>query len=160
MLKLLKVLNETEINTVAQLAHRIWNNYYPEIIGQEQVNYMLQKFYDIEALEQQIKSGQSFYLIENQHNTIGFVSVSKKEEGLMFIHKFYVDSNQQNQGIGFKVFEMIKSMHPQLGFELTVNRQNMKAINFYFKIGFKIKEVADFDIGNGFVMNDFVMKYQ
>ena len=66
MLKLLKVLNETEINTVAQLAHRIWNNYYPEIIGQEQVNYMLQKFYDIEALEQQIKSGQSFYLIENQ----------------------------------------------------------------------------------------------
>jgi ribosomal protein S18 acetylase RimI-like enzyme len=43
-------------------------------------------------------------------------------------------------------------------FSLTVNRQNFKAINFYFKNGFVIDEVADFEIGNGFVMNDFVMK--
>jgi hypothetical protein len=40
---------------------------------------------------------------------------------------------------------------------LTVNRKNYKAINFYFKNGFTIKEIADFDIGNGFFMNDFIM---
>jgi ribosomal protein S18 acetylase RimI-like enzyme len=40
---------------------------------------------------------------------------------------------------------------------LTVNRENYKAINFYFKLGFKIEKVADFDIGQGYVMNDFVM---
>jgi hypothetical protein len=41
-----------------------------------------------------------------------------------------------------------------------VNRQNYKAINFYFKLGFKIQTVADFDIGNGYVMNDFVMVFE
>ena len=43
-------------------------------------------------------------------------------------------------------------------FKLTVNRQNFKSINFYFKNGFTIESVADFDIGNGYVMNDFIMK--
>ena len=43
-------------------------------------------------------------------------------------------------------------------YTLTVNRQNYKSINFYFKNGFIINEIADFDIGNGYVMNDFVMK--
>jgi ribosomal protein S18 acetylase RimI-like enzyme len=40
---------------------------------------------------------------------------------------------------------------------LSVNRQNFKSINFYFKNGFKIKSVEDFDIGNDYEMNDFVM---
>ena len=43
---------------------------------------------------------------------------------------------------------------------LTVNRQNFKSINFYFKNGFKIDHVEDFDIGNGYVMNDFVMLWE
>jgi ribosomal protein S18 acetylase RimI-like enzyme len=43
---------------------------------------------------------------------------------------------------------------------LQVNRQNYTAINFYFKLGFTIERVADFDIGHGFFMNDFVMLKQ
>jgi len=40
---------------------------------------------------------------------------------------------------------------------LQVNRQNYKAVNFYFKMGFIIESVGDFDIGGGYFMNDFVM---
>ena len=40
--------------------------------------------------------------------------------------------------------------------QLQVNRNN-KAKSFYEKIGFKVIEEADFDIGNGFFMNDYVM---
>ena len=43
---------------------------------------------------------------------------------------------------------------------LTVNRKNFKAINFYFKQGFIIEEVKDFDIGNNYEMNDFIMLYK
>jgi ribosomal protein S18 acetylase RimI-like enzyme len=49
--------------------------------------------------------------------------------------------------------------HPKT-IRLTVNRQNFKSINFYFKLGFKIEKVADFDIGNGYFMNDFVMLWK
>jgi hypothetical protein len=37
---------------------------------------------------------------------------------------------------------------------------NYKAINFYFKNGFTIEKVADFDIGDGYFMNDFVMIWE
>ena len=41
-----------------------------------------------------------------------------------------------------------------------VNRMNYKAVNFYFKSGFTIEKVADFDIGDGYFMNDFVMIWE
>jgi ribosomal protein S18 acetylase RimI-like enzyme len=39
---------------------------------------------------------------------------------------------------------------------LQVNRNN-PAVHFYQKQGMEIVETADFDIGNGFFMNDFIM---
>jgi len=43
---------------------------------------------------------------------------------------------------------------------LQVNRQNYKSVNFYFSVGFKIIQVADFDIGEGWQMNDFIMEWK
>jgi RimJ/RimL family protein N-acetyltransferase len=63
--------------------------------------------------------------------------------------------------MGEKVYEQILALHPQIQtFRLTVNRKNFKSINFYFKLGFKIESVEDFDIGNNYFMNDFVMKWE
>ena len=75
-----------------------------------------------------------------------------------FLHKFYIDNQKQRSGIGAELLQYVIStlITPQT-IELTVNRQNYKAINFYFKNGFVIKETADFDIGNGYFMNDFIM---
>ena len=39
---------------------------------------------------------------------------------------------------------------------LQVNRHN-KAKQFYDKLGFKVLKMADFDIGRGYFMNDYVM---
>jgi ribosomal protein S18 acetylase RimI-like enzyme len=64
------------------------------------------------------------------------------------------------KGYGAKVMGEIKEKFKGSRLSLTVNRQNYKAINFYFKEGFRIKEVADFNIGNGYVMNDFVMVFE
>ena len=69
-----------------------------------------------------------------------------------------MDTDLQREGVGSQLFECVLSdIQAAETIELTVNRQNYKAINFYFKNGFKIKEVADFDIGNGYFMNDFIM---
>ena len=40
---------------------------------------------------------------------------------------------------------------------LTVNRRNIKAINFYFKAGYQIRSAVDISIGRGFTLNDFIM---
>ncbi len=146
---------------IAALARKIWNVHYPPIVGQAQVDYMLERFYDLDSLRKQLDEGQTFYLIGNGDKHVGFIAVSRKGPHNFFIHKFYIDTDEQGKGLGKLVFDQIlrlfESQPPVI--QLTVNRQNHKAINFYFKIGFRIKEVADFDIGNGYLMNDFVMEW-
>lgn len=163
MLELEKVEGKN-LETIAKLAYQIWNIHYPPIVGQAQVDYMLQRFYNLDALKKQLAEGQQFYLINNKSKPIGFISISHKDQGNYFIHKFYIDSAIQGKGYGEQTFEIIKQMigtkETAFTIQLTVNRQNYKAINFYFKLGFIIKEVADFDIDNGYQMNDFIMEWK
>lgn len=148
-----------ELPEVAALAKTIWNDHYPAIIGQEQVNYMLGKFYSLPSLEEQTGKGQVFYFIVADGVKQGFVSVTftpEKEE--LFIHKFYILTQKQQSGWGTLSLNAVEKLYPQTRYlRLTVNRQNFKSVNFYFKNGFIIEQVADFDIGQGYVMNDFVM---
>ena len=43
---------------------------------------------------------------------------------------------------------------------LTVNRRNTGSIAFYERRGYVIRESAVFDIGGGYVMDDYVMEKQ
>lgn len=155
--------NESELSQIADLAKQIWYDHYIKIIGREQVDYMLKKMYAIDALNQQIREGQEFYFIQFNNKHLGFVSISNKGDGQWFIHKLYIQSSEQNKGLGSMVMNELwstllnKDTHTKLTIKLTVNRQNYTSINFYFKHGFKIEEVADFDIGDGYFMNDFIM---
>ncbi len=159
----LTLVQEEELPIVASLAAKIWQVHYPPIVGQEQVDYMLKRFYEFEALKKQHTEGQDFYLINKDNRNIGFISVSQKGVSNFFIHKFYMVASEQAKGLGEIVFVLIKTLfrsRERMTIELTVNRQNFKAINFYFKLGFRIKEVANFDIGDGYLMNDFVMEWK
>lgn len=146
---------------IQALANEIWWKYYPPIIGYKQVQYMLDKFYSLESLNAQLKElHHQFFLIQSHNKNIGFVSIENKGRNKYFIHKFYILQNHKNKGFGTKVFNKIKKIFQPDEIRLTVNRQNFKAINFYFKNKFYIESVEDFDIGNGFFMNDFIMVWK
>lgn len=155
----IKKSNENDFEIIANLAKYIWNHHYVPIIGIEQVNYMLEKIYSKENLLEQINlKKHDFYLVALNDLPIGFISVSFENITDLWIHKFYISQDHQAKGIGERVFyEVLKIINEPKQIRLTVNRQNYKSINFYFKLGFKIEKVADFDIGNGYFMNDFVM---
>lgn len=154
----LKKAATADLALITTMARPIWQQHYVPIIGQEQVDYMLQLMYSPEKLEQQLQDGHVFYLIETDGVMQGYVSVSSKTPGDYFIHKFYLESTGRGKGTGSQVFELLLA---ELGtvktIRLTVNRKNFKAVNFYFKTGFRIEEVKDFDIGSGYLMEDFVM---
>lgn len=158
MIKLLPA-NPSDILIIYNLAVKIWNHHYVPIVGQEQVDYMLAKIYSSEDLTLQMtEKKHQFYLIEIDEDIRGFISVSGEED--MFIHKFYIDQDIQGKGHGAETFHELLGLYSAVNsFALTVNRSNYKSINFYFKLGFKIDHVADFDIGQGYFMNDFVMKW-
>lgn len=158
--QLLKATAE-DIQEIAKLAEKIWMVHYPPIIGMQQVNYMLGKMYSPSALREQMEKGQEFYFIRYSGKNIGYFGVSNEQPDELFIHKFYIDSSEQGKGIGMKAFQSIISLYSACSSaRLTVNRHNYKSINFYFKAGFVISEVKDFDIGDGYQMNDFIMLWK
>lgn len=156
---MLQLAQKSDIQTIQILAKTIWNEHYVPFIGQAQVDYMLDLFYAPTAILEQMTAGQQFYLIEADAVQVGFLSISKKEIGEYFIHKFYI--NGRRKGLGATVFAAILVQYKDIEtIHLTVNKHNFKAINFYFKMGFVIEKTAIFDIGNDYVMDDFVMVFR
>jgi GNAT superfamily N-acetyltransferase len=76
------------------------------------------------------------------------------------LNKIYILPVQQGKGMGKFIINYIVAAikpHNAKALQLQVNRSN-KAKDFYEKLGFTIIETADFDIGNGYSMNDYVME--
>lgn len=156
----LEKVKPEELPLVAAMAGVIWNDYYPPIIGQAQTDYMLEKMYDLKAMQDSIREkGETFYWIMDGTDREGFLSVSPQQDGVLFVHKLYVLPGRHGKGTGTAVLPILEDLYPWFReMQLTVNRKNVQAINFYFRNGFHIDRAEDFDIGGGFFMEDFVMK--
>jgi ribosomal protein S18 acetylase RimI-like enzyme len=153
-----KIAGKNDIKLIYRLAESIWKEHYVTIITMEQIDYMLGNMYSAESLAKQMDEGHVFTLVYDNGVPVGYISISTNDGRNYFLHKFYILMNEQRKGLGTELIRYISStLGDADSIELTVNRRNYKAINFYFKNGFVIKDVADFDIGNGYYMNDFIM---
>jgi len=152
----------TQINTAAQLAHTIWNQHYVPIIGQEQVDYMLEKFQSAEAITRQIDNGYNYFLIYHNGLPCGYLAlVPNTTEQKMMLSKIYVDANYRGLQLGKQLMDFAITEARKLHFKtlwLTVNKYNTNSIEWYKKQGFTIKKELKIDIGNGFVMDDYLME--
>ena len=152
----------SDIKTIQEITNITWPITYGEILTKEQLDYMLDLFYSEEALAKQIENKeQLFYLISDSESTIGFIGIEHnyKNEALTKIHKIYLLPETQGKGYGKIVFESIEKLaleNNSAALLLNVNRFNT-ALNFYKKLGFDIKETVDIEIGNGYLMEDYVM---
>ena len=149
---------------IRSISERTWPSTYGHIISQEQIDFMLDWMYSDASLEKQMNTGCEFYIASTQNDNgdldpVGFCSVSP-EEGAHKLNKLYVLPAAQGTGAGKallnKAIEVAKAAESSSLF-LQVNKQNT-AYTFYLKKGF-IKELEfKFDIGNGFYMDDYVMR--
>ena len=158
MLKILTASAE-DIPLIRQLTFAVWPQTYSPIISQQQVDYMLEMMYSESSLRQQMEEGTQFILVYEENEPVGFAAYEKIEPTIWKLHKIYILATQQGKGTGKFLMDHISKEVQQQGalvLQLQVNRNN-KAKSFYEKIGFKVIEEADFDIGNGFFMNDYVM---
>ena len=149
----------SDMPLISELAHLIWRSHYPAIIGHEQTEYMLAHFHNPEYLANQLTNEKHlYYLIKNDDTVVGFLSYHLNQAPDAFLNKFYILPDRQRSGAGHEALQLLEqALAGSNGLRLQVNRMNLKAINFYFKNGFQIEQVGDFDIGNGYFMNDFVM---
>ena len=165
---------------IRSVSERTWPSTYGHIISQEQINFMLDWMYSDASLEKQMHSGCAFYIAsikkeDGKWDAVGFCSVSpddEKEEGennstekvagstAHKLNKLYVLPSAQGTGAGKallnKSIEVAKASGSSSIF-LQVNKLNT-AYTFYLKHGFIKESEFKFDIGNGFYMDDYVMR--
>jgi ribosomal protein S18 acetylase RimI-like enzyme len=157
---LIRSASITDIELIRSLCFEVWPQTYASIISQEQIEYMLDRMYSPLSLKQQMEEGAHFILLYNDALPIGFASYQVITPTHCKLHKLYVLPTQQGKGGGRVMIQHILVEIKEKGIqhlELQVNRNN-SAVTFYERLGFYKREVADFDIGNGFFMNDYIMQ--
>ncbi|MFC4812451.1 GNAT family N-acetyltransferase [Paenibacillus sp. GCM10023250] len=155
-------VNTTEdIAATAQLGARIWQEYYVSIISMEQIAYMLEKFQSVPAMTEQIeRQGYEYYQIRHEGAPVGYLAV-KPEAGKLFLSKLYVAKEHRGQGCASQAMAFLERLCRDRSLSaiwLTVNRHNASSIAVYEKKGFRTVREQVADIGNGYVMDDFVME--
>jgi GNAT superfamily N-acetyltransferase len=153
----------TDRALIRSISERTWPSTYGHIISQEQIDFMLDWMYSDTSLEKQMNNGCEFYIANLNGDDVGFCSVGPEEAKGSKSHKLnklYVLPAAQGTGAGKallnKAIEVSKAAGSSSLF-LQVNKQN-DAYTFYLKHGFVKEQEFKFDIGNGFFMDDYVMR--
>ncbi len=151
--------SKKHIKIIESLAKEIWSQHYLPIIGQEQVDYMLSKYQSVDAITQSIADGYIYYIAYYEKEPCGYSAI-KPDEGIL-LSKFYVKKNIRGKGLGKAMLCTIYKYAEDSNINriwLTCNKYNSKSINIYKKLGFSIVDKVVTDIGNGFVMDDYIME--
>jgi len=163
MLNEITIRNATinDIELIRELTFKVWPQTYSSIISKEQIDYMLEMMYSNKSLALQMAEGSQFIIVQDTKKPVGFASYKPVAINIYKLDKIYILQTQQGKGIGKFVIDYILQQIKDRGAEslqLQVNRNNINAKSFYEKIGFRIIQEADFDIGNSYFMNDYVME--
>ncbi|MFO7809160.1 GNAT family N-acetyltransferase [Guyparkeria sp.] len=144
---------------MAALAEVIWWRCYPPIIGSAQVHYMLGRGYALPALREAHRNGTRFSLLRMVGVPIGF-SAWRHEPDTAFLDKLYLHPRFHGRGLGRWLIEASCRQMADEGVDqvrLRVNRHNHSAIRAYERAGFFVSGRDCQPIGNGFVMDDYLM---
>ena len=150
---------------IRSISERTWPSTYGHIISQEQIDFMLDWMYSDDSLATQMNTGCAFYIANLNGADIGFCSVSPDDEKVEDskahkLNKLYILPSAQGTGAGkallLQAIEVAKGAGSS-SIYLQVNKHN-DAYRFYLKQGFIKEAEFKFDIGNGFYMDDYVMR--
>jgi ribosomal protein S18 acetylase RimI-like enzyme len=159
---IIRAVAAADIPAIAALARAIWLDHYPAIISVEQIEYMLAERYSPAQMREEIDGGTiGWEQIVVDGAPVAFASYFASEmPGEMKLDKLYVHPGHQRAGYGGKLIAHVAAVAANRGFRrliLAVNKNNVQAIGAYRKHGFAVRESVTKEIGNGFVMDDYVM---
>ena len=154
---------EKDLSTIQDIAHKTWPHTFSNILSPAQIAYMLEWMYSLPSLQEQVNErGHTFLIAREEGTALGFASyeLNYKGQAVTKIHKIYVLPNTQGKGIGKALIGRIAEIskqHEDNALSLNVNRQNA-AVQFYQHLGFEIIGQENIDIGQGFLMEDYIMQ--
>jgi GNAT superfamily N-acetyltransferase len=155
-------ITPADFDTIAQLAERIWRQHYASIVSVAQIDYMLAGRYTPARLAGYVGADDRWmYVVRDGDLPIGYLSYALVDRDAMKLEQLYLLAERRGGGIGGRMIEQVEAHARGLGrtrLVLTVNKRNTSSIAVYQRRGFAVREAAVFDIGGGFVMDDYVME--
>lgn len=155
----IRLLTTEDIPAVQTIAEVAWRSHYPGIISLEQIDYMLNWMYSTEQLGSDIQRGVKFIGLFSQGELSGFAAWELLDASIAYLHKLYLRPEAMGAGLGSQLISSVFLQAKAAGasmLKLAVNKENVKAIKAYERNGFVRLESVCNDIGNGFVMDDYV----
>lgn len=157
-----EISGDSDIRLTAQMAQEIWNEAFRGIITQEQINYMVDKYQSYNAMKDQIENqGYTYFIISKDGKDAGYCGVQVKEDNSLYLSKMYLLKEARGQRLFEQMTNHLVKLCRDKGISriwLTVNKHNDRAIAAYIKNGYKNIRSQTTDIGNGFVMDDYVFE--
>ena len=153
-----------DIDTIRALAHRIWNACYPGMISMEQIRFMLEWMYAPAKLADDMQRGVRYELAMAHGHAVGYVGHElQQEKRVLHLHKIYLVPELHGRGAGQAMLAHVMQVAQHAGMhavELGVNKTNHRALAAYRRAGFVVAESFVRDIGNGFVMDDHLLRLE
>ena len=161
MISLIKA-TETDIPLIRELAEISWNSAYADILSRNQIDYMLSLMYSADEISAHLQNpNYHYYLIFDDNIAVGFIGYEHHyEPETTKLHRIYLIDEAKGKGCGKQALNFLKKQVSEQGDNriiLNVNKEN-KARYVYESQGFNIYKEDVFDIGNGFVMDDYLME--
>ena len=158
-----KKATDQDITLLQELAEKSWNSAYANILSTDQIEYMLTEMYAKDELFKQLQNpNYQYYLILSDVIPAGFIGFEfHYEKETTKLHRIYLLNEFKGKGLGKKGLDFMKKMAAETSDKriiLNVNKEN-SARKMYESQGFKVFKEEVFDIGNGYVMDDFLMEH-
>lgn len=153
-----------EIPIIQEVALPAFEATYRDIVSPEQNEYMLDMMYSTESLNEQFAAGQLYYILFEAGRAVGYLSLLPKGDDYIYLDKIYLLPASQGGGRGAQLIahafnEAKRLCGGNCMIELSVNRYNQKAVDFYLRQGMAIDRQGDYKIeGTEFIRPDYIMR--
>ncbi len=161
----LRELTEDDIEPLIQVGTRIWGSHYVPILGEAQVEYMVGMRFAPAYLRRYIGATDRWLdVLKFGGEIVGYCSYAvTATPAELKLEQLYLLPELHGHGLGGLMLRHVTGRAQGLGCRimmLQVNKHNTGSVGLYKKMGFSVREEAVFDIGHGFVMDDYLMEKQ
>jgi diamine N-acetyltransferase len=154
-------VGKEDIPEIQSLASLVWKEAYSAILSDDQINYMLELMCSAKVIARELLDGVEWDIIVDGNKPCGFLSYAFGKDNSVKLSKIYIKKEARGKSIAAESISRVLRYAEDNGKKsvfLTVNKNNKRAIRAYEKNGFTITDSVITDIGNGFVMDDYIME--
>jgi diamine N-acetyltransferase len=157
----IRIATQQDIATIQTIANKTWPITYGSIISNEQLQYMLQLFYNTQELEQQLANPANlFLLLQVQDEFIGYAQAIKNTPNInsIKISKLYILPTHHGKSHGATILNYIEQWAREQSFAQVVLNVNIHnpAYYFYLKNGYTVQQQIDIPLDK-YWLNDYIM---